>query len=149
MSEKQSLTSLGFFFFSFLCFTPEALAKYLQSSQSLPCIDEEGMPPFPCALGGFLKPPCVVVPRWRPGSSLAKRNIALVPGAAGCQHVVGLTCEECSPWQAASSWHRHQMISTVIVAICDFSCCLYESLLIQLGYSKSLNNSYSGKSDSR
>lgn len=135
--------------FFFRCLTPETLAKRFHLWQSLPCLNEEGMPPFLCTLGGSLKHPCVALPRWRPGSSPTERNIGFVPGAAGCQHVVGLTCEECSPWQAASPWHRHQMISALIVAIYDFSCCLYESLLRQLGYPKSLNNSYSGKPDSR
>lgn len=83
------------------------------------------------------------------GPARLKQNIGFVPGTAGCQHIVGLTCKECSPWQAASSWHQCQMISTIIVTISDFSCCFCESLLRQLGYSKALNNSYSGEPNNR
>lgn len=126
--------------FSFLYFAPQTLRKCFLLSQRLPCPDEEGMPSFPCTLRGSLKHPCVALSRWCPGSSPTKQNIRFVPGSAACQHIVGLTCKECSPWQAASSWHRCQMISTIIVTISDFSCCFYESLLRQLGYSKALIN---------
>lgn len=143
---KPDLSSVFFFF---LCLTPQTLRKCFHLSQSLPCTDEEGMLSFPCTLRGSLKRPRVALSHWCPGSSPTKQNIGFVPGTAGCQHIVGLTCKECSPWQAASPWHQCQMISTVIVTIYDFSRCFYESLLRQLGYSKALNNSYSGKPDNR
>lgn len=135
--------------FFFLCLTPQTLRKCFHLSQSLSCPEKEEMPSFPCTLRGFLKHPCVALSRWCPGGSPTKQNIGLVPGTAACQHSVGLTCKECSPWQAASSWHQCQMISTIIVTIYDFSSCFYESLLRELGYSKALNNLYSGKPDNR
>ena len=146
MSEKQSLTSLVCFFLP-VPYTRN-FSKMLPLITKPPLYRWRGNAPFLCTLRGSLKHPCVALARWHPGSSPTERNIGFVPGSAGCQHVVGLTCKECSPWQAAFSWHWRQMISTVIVAIYDFPC-LYESLLRQLGYPKSLNNSYSGKPDSR
>lgn len=65
---------------------------------------------------------------------------------SGCERAAGLTCQECSRWQAAPSWHWGWMISAVIVAIYDFSSCLYESLLRQPGYPRSSNSAFSWKS---
>lgn len=112
--------------------TPQTLRKCFHLSQSLPCPEKEGLPSFPCTLRGSLKHPCVALCRWCPRGSPTKQNIGLVPGTAACQHIVGVTYKECSSWQAASSWHQCQMISTIIVTIYDFSCCFYESLLGQL-----------------
>lgn len=130
-----------------LCLTPEPLANCFHLSQSLPCAEEGGRPHFPV-------PGAPQSPQHCPGSAMPNERGRLsgtwdsLQVLAGCKRAAGLTCQECSPWQAASSWHWGRMISAVIVAIYDFSSCLYESLLRQLGYPKSLNSSYSGKPDS-
>lgn len=131
MSEKQSVTSLLCFFF--LCLTPGSLAKCFNISQSLPCIDEEGTAPFQGTLGGPETPlSCPALrapweqPDWAEHRIRSRRCWLPVRCRANLRGMF--------PWQAASSWHQCQIVSTVIVAIYEFCHCLYESLLRQLGY---------------
>lgn len=67
MSEKQSLTPQGVFFF--LCLTPETVAKGFYFSQSLRCKDEEEMPLFLCNPGGSLKHPVLPGLAGAPGAA--------------------------------------------------------------------------------
>lgn len=64
MSEKQSLTPQGVFFF--LCRT---VAKGFCFSQSLRCKDEEEMPLFLCNPGGSLKHPVLPGLAGAPGAA--------------------------------------------------------------------------------